>query len=193
MGTFFFDLPSAEERKAIWNIYLTKWNRTADLPDDEGWTGAEIKECARKAWRLKMSLKESAGYIVPVSRSAADQIEEWQGAGLNVPSGVKAQLANVEERLLVKIIGSLTAVDRQSLDEKLRTWLLNSYLIRQPLNYLDADLRTVRRRDRPVLIEHHFPIGTRPSSRYLRLRSNSQPHISPSPSRLISTIRPPMQ
>ena len=75
MGTFFFDLPSAEERKAIWNIYLTKWNRTADLPDDEGWTGAEIKECARKAWRLKMSLKESAGYIVPVSRSAADQIE----------------------------------------------------------------------------------------------------------------------
>ncbi len=128
MGTFFFDLPSAEERKAIWNIYLTKWNRTGDLPDDEGWTGAEIKECARKAcarkaWRLKMSLKESAGYIVPVSRSAADQIEEWQGAGLNVPSGVKAQLANVEERLLVKIIGSLTAVDRQSLDEKLRTWL----------------------------------------------------------------------
>src|SRR5437667_8685407 len=101
----------------------TKWNRTGDLPDDEGWTGAEIKECARKAWRLKMSLKESAGYIVPVSRSAADQIEEWQGAGLNVPSGVKAQLANVEERLLVKIIGSLTAVDRQSLDEKLRTWL----------------------------------------------------------------------
>src|SRR2546425_4437481 len=118
LGTFFFDLPSAEERKAIWNIYLTKWNRTGDLPDDEGWTGAEIKECARKAWRLKMSFKESAGYIVPVSRSAADQIEEWQGAGLNVPSGVKAQLANVEERLLVKIIGSLTAVDRQSLDEK---------------------------------------------------------------------------
>jgi len=86
LGTFFFDLPSAEERKAIWNIYLTKWNRTGDLPDDEGWTGAEIKECARKASRLKMSLKESAGYIVPVSRSAADQIEEWQGAGLNVPS-----------------------------------------------------------------------------------------------------------
>jgi len=75
LGTFFFDHPSAEERKAIWNIYLTKWNRTGDLPDDEGWTGAEIKECARKAWRLKMSLKESAGYIVPVSRSAADQIE----------------------------------------------------------------------------------------------------------------------
>ena len=75
LGTFFFDLPSAEERKAIWNIYLTKWSLTGELPDDEGWTGAEIKECGRKAWRLKLSLKESAGYIVPVSRSAADQIE----------------------------------------------------------------------------------------------------------------------
>ena len=75
MGTFFFDLPSAEERNAIWNIYLTKWNLAGELPDDEGWTGAEIRECGRKAWRLKLSLKESAGYIVPVSRSAADQIE----------------------------------------------------------------------------------------------------------------------
>lgn len=75
LGTFFFDLPSAEERKAIWNIYLKKWTLTGELPDDEGWTGAEIKECCRKAWRLKVSLKESASYIVPVSRSAADQIE----------------------------------------------------------------------------------------------------------------------
>ena len=44
------------------------------MPDDEGWTGAEIKECCRKAYRLKLTLKESAEYIVPVSRSAADQV-----------------------------------------------------------------------------------------------------------------------
>lgn len=75
LGTFFFDLPSPEERKAIWDIYLTKWNLSGDLPDDDGWTGAEIKECCRKAWRLKLSLQASAEYIVPVSRSAADQIE----------------------------------------------------------------------------------------------------------------------
>jgi hypothetical protein len=38
--------------------------------------GAEIKECGRKAWRLKPLLKESAGYIVPVSRvCTVDQIE----------------------------------------------------------------------------------------------------------------------
>jgi SpoVK/Ycf46/Vps4 family AAA+-type ATPase len=75
LGTFFFDLPSAAERKAIWDIYLKKWSLNRELPDDEGWTGAEIKECCRKAWRLKLSLPESAEYIVPVSRSAADQID----------------------------------------------------------------------------------------------------------------------
>jgi SpoVK/Ycf46/Vps4 family AAA+-type ATPase len=75
LGTFFFDLPSAEEREAIWKIYLRKYGVSGDLPDDEGWTGAEIKECCRKAYRLKVSLVDSARYIVPVSRSAVDQIQ----------------------------------------------------------------------------------------------------------------------
>src|SRR5829696_4154135 len=75
LGTFFFDLPSVEEREAIWKIYLAKWGLDGERPNDEGWTGAEIRECCRKAWRLNLSLKESAEYIVPVSRSAADQIE----------------------------------------------------------------------------------------------------------------------
>jgi hypothetical protein len=75
LGTFFFDLPSTEEREAIWKIYRDRWNLGEDLSDDAGWTGAEIKECCRKAWRLNLSLVESAAYIVPVSRSAADQIE----------------------------------------------------------------------------------------------------------------------
>lgn len=76
LGTFFFDLPSAEEREAIWKIYLKKWSiDDGERPNDEGWTGSEIRECCRKAWRLKLTLKQSAEYVVPVSRSAADQIE----------------------------------------------------------------------------------------------------------------------
>jgi len=75
LGTFFFDLPSPEERTAIWKIYLSKYGVSGELPDDDGWTGAEVKECCRKAYRLKMTLKESAEDIVPVSRSAADQIK----------------------------------------------------------------------------------------------------------------------
>jgi len=50
-------------------------------------------------------------------------LQEWRASGLNVPSGVKAQLATVEERLVVKIVGRLAAVDVQSLSDRLRTWL----------------------------------------------------------------------
>ena len=75
LGTFFFDLPSDEERETIWGIYLKKYNVSGQLPNDEGWTGAEIKECCRKAHRLGITLMQAARYIVPVSRSAAEQIK----------------------------------------------------------------------------------------------------------------------
>ena len=75
LGTFFFDLPSGEEREAIWKIYFAKYGVSGKRPDDDGWTGAEIKECCRKAFRLKISLQQAAEYIVPVSRSAAEQIK----------------------------------------------------------------------------------------------------------------------
>ena len=75
LGTFFFDLPAAEERDAIWQIYASKYGVQDERPHDDNWTGAEIKECCRKAYRLRMSLRQSAEYIVPVARSAADQIE----------------------------------------------------------------------------------------------------------------------
>lgn len=50
-------------------------------------------------------------------------VQQWRAAGLNVPSGIKAQVATVEEGLVVKIVGTLAAADRQSLDERLRNWL----------------------------------------------------------------------
>jgi hypothetical protein len=74
LGTFFFDLPCAEEREAIWRIYEKRYNVSGERPDDDGWTGAEIKECCRKAARLGLSLQRAAGYTVPISRSAAEQI-----------------------------------------------------------------------------------------------------------------------
>jgi hypothetical protein len=75
LGTFFFDLPSAEERGTIWEIYTRKYVTSGEPPDDEGWTGSEIEECCRKAYRLKISLQEAARYIVPLSRSASDEIK----------------------------------------------------------------------------------------------------------------------
>ena len=65
-------------------------------------------------------------FLVPISSVLANTdfpLKEWQATGLNVPSGVKAQIATVEARLAVKIVGSLAAPDRQLLEQRLRTWL----------------------------------------------------------------------
>lgn len=79
MGTWFFDLPTAEERKIIWNIYLQKFKLEGqELPEDEGWTGAEIRQCSRLAYKLGITLVEASSYIVPVSKSAADTIQNLQ-------------------------------------------------------------------------------------------------------------------
>jgi len=74
-GTFFFDLPTAEEREACWNIYCKTYSVGGDIPDDEGWTGAEVRQCAMLARQLSCSLQEAAKYIVPVSVSASEQID----------------------------------------------------------------------------------------------------------------------
>jgi SpoVK/Ycf46/Vps4 family AAA+-type ATPase len=75
-GTWFFDLPDAEERDAIWKIHLGKYELVdADRPDDEGWTGREIRQCCDLAWRLECSLAEAAAFVVPVSKSAKDTVD----------------------------------------------------------------------------------------------------------------------
>jgi hypothetical protein len=76
LGTWFFDLPDAEERKVIWKMYIEKFKLPASaLPSSEGWTGAEIKTCCEVAWRLKVGLTEAAQYIVPISKSASELID----------------------------------------------------------------------------------------------------------------------
>jgi hypothetical protein len=72
--TFFFDLPTAAERAAIWEIYEAKYNVSGERPNDKDWTGAEIRNCCRTAYRLRSSLKKAAGFIVPVAVSGAEKI-----------------------------------------------------------------------------------------------------------------------
>lgn len=78
LGTFFFDAPTRDERNLIWAIYRKKYSipETDKQPGDNGWTGAEIKECCKKAYRLRMSLLDAAKYIVPVTLSSAQKINE---------------------------------------------------------------------------------------------------------------------
>lgn len=76
-GVFFVDLPSAEQRQAIWNIYLNHFGIDGgqDLPDDTNWTGAEIKSCCRLAALLDVPLVDAALNVVPVAVTASEQIE----------------------------------------------------------------------------------------------------------------------
>jgi hypothetical protein len=76
-GTYFYNLPSAEERAQIWAIYRRKYELSLSdpLPEDSGWTGAEIRQACQLSYRLNMPLAQCAQYIVPVSRSAAKQIQ----------------------------------------------------------------------------------------------------------------------
>jgi mRNA interferase MazF len=65
-------------------------------------------------------------FLAPISSQLANTdvlLKEWRAAGLNVPCGIKAQLATVEERLVVKVVGKLTVADSQLLNERLRLWL----------------------------------------------------------------------
>jgi len=88
LGTFFVDLPSKEERALIWNIWLKRYGMLTtvggeavevwEMPDDEGWTGAEIKACVDTAFRCGYSLKKAAEYITPVIKSAPDTIKALQ-------------------------------------------------------------------------------------------------------------------
>lgn len=65
-------------------------------------------------------------FVVPVTSQLANadfSLSDWRGAGLNVPSGVKGQISTVEDRLVRKIVGTLTAADIAILRQNLRAWL----------------------------------------------------------------------
>jgi ATPase family associated with various cellular activities (AAA) len=77
LGVFFFDLFTKSERKAVWNLYIKKFDLKSNPPkDDEGWTPRNIKDCCSLAWRLRCTLVEASKYIVPVLRSAPERVEE---------------------------------------------------------------------------------------------------------------------
>jgi len=65
-------------------------------------------------------------FVVPLTSQMANAdyaLADWKSAGLNVPSGIKAQLATVESALVLKVIGRLSSTDSSTLDTHLRRWL----------------------------------------------------------------------
>jgi len=82
--TFFFDLPTAEERRPIWDVWLAKHPGIpgdARLADgaDEGWVGRNIRQCVAKAWERNVPLAEAARHIVPVGSVEREEVERLRG------------------------------------------------------------------------------------------------------------------
>ncbi|QEG22036.1 ATP-dependent zinc metalloprotease FtsH 4 [Mariniblastus fucicola] len=76
-GIVFLDLPSREEKGAIWQQYISTFelDRDQSLPNDKGWTGAEVRACCRLSALLDVPLKQAATNVVPVSATAGESVE----------------------------------------------------------------------------------------------------------------------
>lgn len=87
LGTFYVDLPNANERRKIWDVWMTRYNigRAGGIEihndgsnlgfTDDGWTGAEIKACCEVAFRTGLPLADASKFIVPVIKSAPEQVQ----------------------------------------------------------------------------------------------------------------------
>jgi len=76
-GTFFVDLPDADARAQQWKQYIKEFGLPDKAtPDDSGWTGREIRNCCMIAAQQKKPLKQVAPFIIPVSKSASEQIAQ---------------------------------------------------------------------------------------------------------------------
>jgi hypothetical protein len=81
LGTFFFDLPTAEERALIWEKQLAAHGlepvdtEAPGFIDDRQWTGAEIKACIEVAIKTGRDLVDAAKYIVPAARQMPEALD----------------------------------------------------------------------------------------------------------------------
>ncbi|MAT14399.1 MAG: AAA family ATPase [Planctomyces sp.] len=79
-GLFFLDLPDRKQREQIWEQYLTFYqlDPAQPRPEDQGWTGAEIKSACRLAALLEVSLTNAALHVVPVAHTAREKVTQLQ-------------------------------------------------------------------------------------------------------------------
>jgi hypothetical protein len=102
-GRYFFDLPSDAERQNIWHLKLAKYSLSQQvLPDDAGWTGAEIDACCERAWLRDIPLVEAGQAIIPVSMAAPEEIEHLRMAAhlkyLDASTGLPFRYRSAEDQ-----------------------------------------------------------------------------------------------
>jgi hypothetical protein len=76
-GVFFVDLPTPEEQTRILHIHKSTFKiDDQEVPNLTGWSGAEIRSLCRIAAMMQCSLTDAARYIVPLSKSMPEQIDQ---------------------------------------------------------------------------------------------------------------------
>jgi mRNA interferase MazF len=67
--------------------------------------------------------------IVPLTSKTAQLaagefvLTDWRQAGLHLPTAVKRGIFTIHERLIVKSVGKLSAMDSRAVEQTLRQWL----------------------------------------------------------------------
>ena len=83
-GLWYFPMPDEAGRRAIWDVQLARYGLACPegegWPDDTGWVGAEIRNCAEMAQAMQTSILQAATYIVPVSLSDPEMIERMDAS-----------------------------------------------------------------------------------------------------------------
>jgi hypothetical protein len=77
-GTTFVDLPQAAELQALWAMYLAKYELSDDAPDaaaSDGYSGADVRNVCRTAWRDEQPLSEVMASYVPSSYAQRERID----------------------------------------------------------------------------------------------------------------------
>jgi hypothetical protein len=92
-GTWFFDVPSAEDREQIWEINRARYHIPGDdvTPDEEGMTGADIRKICKNAYRLGCGLAEAMRFTVLLKSSDQEIInvcrDQAKGRFIDASSG----------------------------------------------------------------------------------------------------------
>ena len=81
-GIFFCDLPSQEDKLMIWHIWMSHFGTdpVEPIPNDDLFTGSEIRSVCRLSALMGVSLKEAAKQVVPIAvtnRESVDELRRW--------------------------------------------------------------------------------------------------------------------
>lgn len=81
-GIWYSDIPNKQERDKIWEIKFKKYNIPShqEKPNDEGWAGAEIDVCCRRASELGIPLIESSKFMTITSQAMGNDLKKMRQA-----------------------------------------------------------------------------------------------------------------